>query len=90
MILVETRTFAREREALLNAEEFRALQHDLLMHPERGEVIRGSGGARKARLKMRGKGKRGGGRVIYVYYGRRRSPLSPGRLFEIGRGRPYP
>ena len=68
MILIETRAFAREREALLNAEEFRALQNDLLMHPERGDVIRGSGGARKARLKMRGRGKSGGGRVIYFYY----------------------
>lgn len=31
-----------------------------------GAVIQGLGGARKARFSMAGRGKRGGGRVIYV------------------------
>ena len=34
-------------------------------HPEAGEVIPGSGGVRKVRWSMAGRGKRGGMRVIY-------------------------
>jgi hypothetical protein len=36
--------------------------------PESGDVIRGTGGLRKARIPLQGRGKRGGGRVIYWFY----------------------
>ena len=39
----------------------------LINHPDAGEVIPGSGGARKLRWAAKGKGKRGGARIIYVY-----------------------
>lgn len=49
-------------------DEYRAFQNVLLSNPERGEVIMGTGGLRKARWgdTRRGKGTRGGIRVIYL------------------------
>ena len=50
------------------AEVLKAVQEELLKNPECGDVIQGTGGLRKTRLgdKNRGKGKRGGFRVIYL------------------------
>lgn len=42
------------------------LQKLLLEDPEAGDVIQGTGGARKVRIPLEGRGKSGGGRVIYV------------------------
>jgi hypothetical protein len=36
-------------------------------HPDAGDVIPGSGGVRKLRWAAKGKGKRGGARIIYLY-----------------------
>ena len=46
-----------------------AIQNDLLDYPERGNVVRGLGGIRKARSSdpTRGKGKRGGFRYLFLY-----------------------
>lgn len=45
-----------------------ALQIRLLHNPEEGAVIPGSGGYRKLRMKLPGRGKRGGARVIYIIF----------------------
>jgi hypothetical protein len=47
-----------------------AIENDLLGHVERGTVIQGTNGARKARIAdpHRKKGKRGGFRYIYTYF----------------------
>lgn len=42
------------------------MQQTLLIDPEAGDVIPGTGGARKVRVSAKGHGKRGGARVIYV------------------------
>jgi hypothetical protein len=49
--------------------DYAALQLRLTENPELGKVIKGSGGLRKIRLPdpKRGKGKRGGARVIYLH-----------------------
>ena len=39
----------------------------LIDHPDAGNVIPGAGGARKLRWAAKGKGKRGGARVVYLY-----------------------
>lgn len=39
----------------------------LIEHPDAGDVIPGSGGVRKLRWAAKGKGKRGGARIIYLY-----------------------
>jgi mRNA-degrading endonuclease RelE of RelBE toxin-antitoxin system len=45
------------------------IENDLLENPERGPVIEGTGGVRKARIgdPRRGKGKSGGFRYLYYY-----------------------
>ena len=43
-----------------------ALEPALLENPQTGDVIEGTGGARKIRIQLEGRGKSGGGRVIYL------------------------
>jgi hypothetical protein len=64
---VELPPFARHRARYLDDDEFRELQQRLMDDPEAGVVIQGSGGLRKLRFGdgRRGKGKRGGLRIIY-------------------------
>jgi hypothetical protein len=67
MLFVETSLFTARMPAYLSDDEYRALQAHLMAHPESGDVIRGSGGIRKARWAARGRGKSGGVRVIYYW-----------------------
>jgi hypothetical protein len=50
-------------------EILRETQNDLLQHPERGDIVKGLGGIRKARAAnpTRGKGTRGGYRYMHLY-----------------------
>jgi mRNA-degrading endonuclease RelE of RelBE toxin-antitoxin system len=64
MEFIETPVFTKEVRDHLSAEEYRGLQLALVLRPEQGSVIPGSGGLRKVRWKAKGKGKRGGVRVI--------------------------
>ena len=52
----------------LDADAHRALQIALLLRPEQGPVISGSGGLRKIRWGTKGGGKRGGFRIIYFWH----------------------
>ena len=67
MKFVETPVFTRAIQDHLSDEEYRGLQLALLLRPEQGSVIQGTGGLRKVRWKARGRGKRGGVRVIYYW-----------------------
>jgi len=62
---VEAPIFTKLVGEYLTDEEYAALQAALADDPELGDVIRGSGGVRKVRWGTRGRGKRGGVRVIY-------------------------
>ena len=64
-LFIESRLFSRLVGNYLSDEEYAALQQRLLEDPTAGPVIRDSGGVRKIRWSSRGKGKRGGVRVIY-------------------------
>lgn len=70
-LFVELPAFARHRGDYLDDDGFRALQQSMLKNPEAGDVIEGTGGLRKLRHgdPRRGKGKRGGLRVIYYWWG---------------------
>ena len=67
MRFVETPIFTRELRNLLEDEEYRTLQLALLLRPEQGVVIPGTSGLRKLRWGLKGKGKRGGCRLIYYW-----------------------
>jgi hypothetical protein len=62
---VETRLFTRLIAEYLSDEEYLDLQLALARNPEAGATIPGSGGVRKLRWAPRGRGKRGGLRIIY-------------------------
>lgn len=67
MQLIETTVFSRQARALLSEEEYRLLQLALVARPDAGVVIPGSGGLRKMRVGIFGRGKRGGARLIYYW-----------------------
>lgn len=64
---IETPIFSSQLHGLLSDDEYRALQLALALRPEQGVLSQGSGGLRKLRWMLRGKGKRGGLRVIYYW-----------------------
>lgn len=65
MIFVELPLF--QKHIAFTDEELRAVQVVLLDNPEAGDLIQGSGGLRKLRAAVGGRGKRGGARVIYYW-----------------------
>jgi hypothetical protein len=69
VLFVETDAFRRRVDALALHEGLRALQVELDERPDRGAIDAGTGGLRKVRMpdSTRGKGKRGGVRIHYLY-----------------------
>lgn len=65
LTFVETRLFSSLVQQYLSDDEYSALQREVMANPEAGDVIRGSGGVRKLRWGVAGRGKRGGLRIIY-------------------------
>ena len=59
--------FKSEAMALIGMEGIEAVAEYLSGQPDAGDVIPGSGGVRKLRWAAKGKGKRGGARIIYLY-----------------------
>ena len=66
-LFIELPVFEQYRQDYLIDEHYRQLQLFLLKAPKAGDVIAGTGGLRKLRHadSARGKGKRGGLRIIY-------------------------
>ena len=62
---IETRLFSKLVGEHLSDDEYASLQRKLVANPQAGTLIAGSGGLRKIRWAIRGRGKRGGVRVIY-------------------------
>lgn len=62
---VETKLFTELVGQYLSDDEYLELQLSLVANPEAGDLVRGSGGLRKLRWRVAGRGKRGGIRVIY-------------------------
>ena len=67
MVFIETSIFTSDVLELLSDDDYAALQQYLVVQPNAGDVIVGTGGLRKVRWMIQGRGKRGGTRVIYYH-----------------------
>lgn len=68
MLFIETAAFTARASQFFSDDNYSELQALLMNAPDAGKVIPGCGGMRKIRLSdpKRGKGKRGGMRLIYL------------------------
>jgi hypothetical protein len=71
MTVVETERFLKDVNPLLSDADRAELVAFVGANPEAGEVIPETGGVRKIRWALPGKGKRGGARVIYYHHSER-------------------
>lgn len=69
--VVETARFLKDVKPMMADSEREELVAFLGANPEAGEIIPETGGVRKIRWAIDGRGKRGGARVIYYYHGER-------------------
>ena len=67
MVIIETSIFTKLITELMSDDEYKDLQDALVVRPDRGALIKHSGGLRKVRWALKGKGKSGGARVIYYW-----------------------
>lgn len=67
MRFIETPVFTEDVSHELSLDHYRQMQVALMLRPEQGPWIAGSGGLRKLRWRRAGMGKRGGLRVIYFW-----------------------
>jgi hypothetical protein len=65
LTFIETKLFTSLVSRYLSDDEYAELQVAMTANPEAGDVVRGSGGVRKIRWGVAGRGKSGGVRVIY-------------------------
>jgi hypothetical protein len=75
--VVETPEFLAATRSMMYEDERGVLVDFLARNPQAGDLIPGTGGVRKLRWGLEGRGKRGGARVIYYYH----SPALP--LFAL-------
>ena len=70
MEFIEAPAFTRHVSTYLAEDGYRALQSELAREPEKDDLMPGTGGFRKLRWAdpRRGKGRRGGLRVIYYHF----------------------
>ena len=64
---IQTKEFTRRWEDLgFNDDDLRLLENEIMRNPDKYPVMQGTGGLRKMRVAIEGKGKSGGARVCYV------------------------
>ena len=98
MIFIEDDGFQKRRKGLLDDDALFGLMEWLAVHPDVGKIIPHSGGLRKVRWAAKGRGKRGGARVIYfwwmaddrillldIYAKGRQEDLAPGDIEKLKR-----
>ena len=67
--VVETPEFLTATRRIMDEEERGLLVDYLARNPLAGDLVQGTGGVRKLRWALDGRGKSGGARVIYYYHG---------------------
>jgi hypothetical protein len=68
MEIIETSIFTKQITNLLSDDEYCELQLALVRRPDIGSIIPDTGGLRKLRWSVEGRGKRGGIRAIYYWF----------------------
>jgi hypothetical protein len=68
MTVAETSAFIAQAKDVFTDEEREDSVNMIAADPKCGEVMQGTGGVRKVRVALSGRGKRGGARVIYFYH----------------------
>ena len=66
--VVETPEFLSAIDKLMDEEDRKLLVDYLAYNPAAGDLVPGTGGLRKLRWALRGRGKRGGARIIHFYH----------------------
>jgi len=66
--VIETPEFLSAARKIISDEKRALLVDYLAYHPMAGDLIPGTGGVRKLRWGLEGRGKRGGARVVYFYH----------------------
>ncbi len=66
--VVETESYLSKAEKIMTRFELDAVIDTIAASPISGDIIKGTGGLRKMRIPLQGRGKRGGGRVIYWFH----------------------
>ena len=69
--VVETRSFIEDAAGCFTEEERTEFIEYIARNPTAGVVVPGAGGVRKVRWRARGRGKRGGARVVYFFHNER-------------------
>ena len=69
MEFIESTRFTKLVRELLSEDQYQELQKFLMSRADLGAIIPGSGGLRKLRWGVTGRGKRGGIRIIYYWKG---------------------
>lgn len=70
---IEQPVFTRLLSEVADDETYRKFQLELAERADGWPVVRGTGGLRKARMRLRGRGKSGSARVLYLWFPRRRT-----------------
>src|SRR4051795_1898060 len=70
LTVVETPQFVRQADEVWADEERQEFVDFIARNPEAGDLIPETGGVRKIRWGIQGRGKRGGARVVYFFYDR--------------------
>ena len=69
--VAETRAFSHDIDVMLSEAERDTVITEIARSPDGGDLIPGTGGLRKRRIRLPGRGKRGGARVITLHLGER-------------------
>ncbi len=67
MTFIELPLFTELITDLVGDTRYAEFQRELLRQPEKGDLMQNAGGLRKVRLRLPGRGKSGGARIIYLY-----------------------
>jgi len=70
VLFIEQPIFTKLLTELIDDEGYRRFQNELGANPQKGPIVKRSGGLRKIRMRLPGRGKSSGARVLYLWFPR--------------------